>query len=134
MDHVISFARDYNAKVILLHVIQDVAVAEWYIPSAVSVASLTEELRISALQEIEKWGAEMAPHVKVLEKIVLNGVPFVDIIKTAREKNVDLIIIGTHGRTGIDHLVFGSTAEKVVRKAPCPVLTVRMGGKEFKMP
>jgi nucleotide-binding universal stress UspA family protein len=61
-------------------------------------------------------------------------VPFVEIIKTARERKTDLIVIGTHGRTGIDHMLFGSTAEKVVRKAPCPVLTVRMTGKEFKMP
>ena len=57
-----------------------------------------------------------------------------EIIKTAKEKDVDLIVIGTHGRTGIDHMLFGSTAEKVVRKAPCPVLTVRIAGKEFKMP
>jgi len=83
---------------------------------------------------MEKWGAEISPKVKDIEKMVVRGVPFVEIIKTAREKNADLIVIGTHGRTGIDHMLFGSTAEKVVRKAPCPVLTVRMAGKEFQMP
>ena len=72
--------------------------------------------------------------VKDVEQAVVRGVPFVEIIRTAKEKNADMIVIGTHGRTGIDHMLFGSTAEKVVRKSPCPVLTVRMAGKEFKMP
>ena len=72
--------------------------------------------------------------MKDVEKAVVRGVPFVEIIRTAKEKNADMIVIGTHGRTGIDHMLFGSTAEKVVRKSPCPVLTVRMAGREFKMP
>jgi nucleotide-binding universal stress UspA family protein len=72
--------------------------------------------------------------VKDVEKAVVRGVPFVEIIRTAKDKNADMIVIGTHGRTGIDHMLFGSTAEKVVRKSYCPVLTVRMAGREFKMP
>lgn len=134
MDHAISLAKDYDAKLILLHVVEDIPIAEWYIPSALSVASLMEDLKTSAMQEIQKWVAEVAAHVKDVEKMVVNGVPFVEIIGAAREKKADLIVIGTHGRTGIDHILFGSTAEKVVRKASCPVLTVRMGGKDFKMP
>lgn len=133
MDHAVSLARDYQAKLILLYVIQDISIAEWYIPSSLSVADLVEDMQKSAWQEMEKWGAEVS-EVKDVEKVVVRGVPFVEIIKTAREKKADLIIIGTHGRTGIDHMLFGSTAEKVVRKAPCPVLTVRMAGKEFQMP
>ncbi|HET7318751.1 MAG TPA: universal stress protein, partial [Nitrospirota bacterium] len=77
---------------------------------------------------------EAQASVKEVEKMVVRGVPFVEIIKTAKDKNADMIVIGTHGRTGIDHMLFGSTAEKVVRKAPCPVLAVRIAGKEFKMP
>ena len=134
MNHAVSLARDYDAKLILLHVIQDMTIAEWYIPSSLSVVDLAEDMRKSAWQEMDKWGVEIASTIKNVEKIVVNGVPFVDIVRTAREKNADLIIIGTHGRTGIDHMLFGSTAEKVVRKAPCPVLTVRMPGREFKMP
>jgi nucleotide-binding universal stress UspA family protein len=88
----------------------------------------------SAAKEMERWGAEAAGKVKDVEKMVVRGVPFVEIIRTAKDKNADMIVIGTHGRTGIDHMLFGSTAEKVVRKSHCPVLTVRMAGKEFKMP
>ncbi|MHC4140191.1 MAG: universal stress protein [Planctomycetota bacterium] len=60
-----------------------------------------------------------------VETTILFGVPFVEIIKAARDKNIDLIVIGTHGRTGLAHMLIGSVAEKVVRKAPCPVLSVK---------
>jgi len=134
MDHAISLAKDYEAKLILLYVIQDISIAEWYIPSALSVTDLVEDMRKSASREMDKWGAEVSARVKNVEKLVVRGVPFVEIIRTAKDKNADLIVIGTHGRTGIDHMLFGSTAEKVVRKSACPVLTVRIAGKEFRMP
>ncbi len=134
MDHAISLARDYKARLILLYVIQDISIAEWYIPSSLSVTDLVEDMQKSAWKEMDKWAAEISAKVKDVEKAVVRGVPFVEIIRTAKEKGADLIVIGTHGRTGIDHMLFGSTAEKVVRKAPCPVLTVRIAGKEFKMP
>ncbi len=134
MDHAVSLARDYNAKLILLYVIQDISIAEWYIPSSLSVTDLIEDMQKSAWKEMDKWSEEVSAQVKDVEKLVVRGVPFVEIIRTAKEKGADLVIIGTHGRTGIDHMLFGSTAEKVVRKAPCPVLTVRIAGKEFKMP
>jgi nucleotide-binding universal stress UspA family protein len=134
MDYALSLARDFQAKLILLYVIQDISIAEWYIPSSISAADLVEDMQKSAWKEMEKWADEAAGKVAEVEKIVLRGVPFVEIIKTAKDKNADMIVIGTHGRTGIDHMLFGSTAEKVVRKSSCPVLTVRMTGKEFKMP
>ncbi len=114
--------------------IQDISIAEWYIPSSISAGELIEDMQKSAWQEMDKWIAEVTKQVKDVEKMVVRGVPFVEIIQTAKERNADLIVIGTHGRTGIDHMLFGSTAEKVVRKAACPVLTVRIAGKEFKMP
>jgi nucleotide-binding universal stress UspA family protein len=134
MDHAISLAKDYHAKLILLYVIQDISIAEWYIPSSLTAADLLEDMQKSAWNEMEKWGAEVSQAVKDVEKLVVRGVPFVEIIKTAKERGADMIVIGTHGRTGIDHMLFGSTAEKVVRKAACPVLTVRIPGREFKMP
>ena len=134
MDHAVSLAKDYHAKLVLLYVIQDISIAEWYIPSSISVTDLVEDMQKSAMREMDKWYGEVAAMVNDVEKMIVRGVPFVEIIRTAKEKNADLIVIGTHGRTGIDHMLFGSTAEKVVRKASCPVLTVRISGKEFKMP
>lgn len=134
MDYAMSLAQDFKAKLILLYVIQDISIAEWYIPSSISAADLVEDMQKSAEREIDKWEIEVAGKVRDVEKMVVRGVPFVEIIRTAKERKADMIVIGTHGRTGIDHMLFGSTAEKVVRKSPCPVLTVRMAGKEFKMP
>ena len=62
------------------------------------------------------------------------GEPFIEIIRKAKKEHADIIVMGTHGRTGLDHVFFGSTAEKVVRKSPCPVLTIRLPGKKFRMP
>jgi nucleotide-binding universal stress UspA family protein len=134
MDHAVSLAKDYRAKLILLYVIQDISVAEWYIPSSLSVSELMEDMQKGAGNEMNKWGEEASAKVADVEKLVVRGVPFVEIIRTAKDKNADLIVIGTHGRTGIDHMLFGSTAEKVVRKASCPVLTVRIAGREFAKP
>jgi nucleotide-binding universal stress UspA family protein len=69
--------------------------------------------------------------VKNVKTIIKTGKPFVEIIETAKEENTDLIIIATHGHSGVEHILFGSTAEKVVRKAPCPVLTLREPIKGF---
>ncbi|TVL94946.1 MAG: universal stress protein, partial [Candidatus Kuenenia stuttgartiensis] len=69
-----------------------------------------------------------------VEAIVVQGVPFAEIIRTAKECNTDLIVLGTHGRTGLAHVVMGSVAEKVVRKAPCPVLTIRHPEHDFVSP
>ena len=54
------------------------------------------------------------------------GIPYDEIIKKGEEIEADVIVLGTHGRTGLDHMLFGSTAEKVVRKSSIPVLTVRI--------
>jgi len=62
------------------------------------------------------------------------GRPFAEIIAYAREHEIDMIVMGTHGRGAIAHMLLGSTTEKVVRKAPCAVLTVRAADQEFEMP
>jgi len=62
------------------------------------------------------------------------GHPFVEVVRYAREESIDLIVMGTHGRGAVGHLLLGSVAERVVRKAPCPVLTVRHPQHEFVRP
>lgn len=69
-----------------------------------------------------------------VKKTVLVGSPIVEIVRYARENEMDLIVLGTHGRTGLTHVLMGSVAENVVRKAGCPVLTVRAKGHQFVMP
>jgi nucleotide-binding universal stress UspA family protein len=67
-----------------------------------------------------------------VKTVIKTGKPFVEIVETAAEEDIDLIIIASHGHTGVEHLLFGSTAEKVIRKAPCPVLTLREPVKGYK--
>ena len=69
-----------------------------------------------------------------LETRQLEGTPFVELLQLAKEEAIDVIVVATHGHTGIQHLLLGSTAEKLVRKAPCPVLTVHPGEREFVLP
>lgn len=69
-----------------------------------------------------------------IETKVLEGVAFRELVGFARTGGFDLIVIGTHGRTGLRHALLGSVAEKVVRKAPCAVLTVRLPGHSFEHP
>jgi nucleotide-binding universal stress UspA family protein len=85
------------------------------------------ELDQSTREQLEKkLLAEVPEEIQNrVETTILFGVPFVEIIKAARDKDIDLIVIGTHGRTGLAHMLIGSVAEKVVRKAPCPVLSVK---------
>ena len=69
-----------------------------------------------------------------VKTVFLEGRPFVEIIRYARENQIDLIVISTHGRSGIKHVLFGSVAEQVVRKAPCPVLVVKRDERDFVLP
>jgi nucleotide-binding universal stress UspA family protein len=66
--------------------------------------------------------------------VSLTGAPFLEIVRYARREDIDLIVMGTHGRGAIAHLLVGSVAENVVRKAPCPVLTVPVAGHDFVKP
>ena len=66
--------------------------------------------------------------------MLLTGSPFLEIIQYAKENNVDLIVMGTHGHSGLVHVLLGSVTERVVRKAPCPVLTIRHPEHEFIHP
>jgi len=93
----------------------------------VGFPNIEEELRKRGSEELASLLASEIQGRVPAEASVRTGKPFYEINEYAREKNVDLIIIATHGHTGVEHILFGSTVEKVVRKAPCPVLVVRTG-------
>ena len=78
--------------------------------------------------------AEEKAKYRATVELVMGTSEFVEVIRYAREKEIDLLVLGTHGRGAIAHMLMGSVAEKIVRKAPCPVLTVRHPEHEFVMP
>jgi nucleotide-binding universal stress UspA family protein len=88
-------------------------------------------------QARERLEAAVAPDQRDELRLVTalrTGSAFVEIVRYAREEEIDLLVMGTHGRGAIAHMLLGSVAERVVRKAPCPVLTVRQRPHEFVMP
>ena len=87
-----------------------------------------------AEKQLDNIIAERVPKGMRCERVVLFGKPFVEILRYAKEQNADMIVMATHGRGAISHLLMGSTAEKVVRKAPCPVLTVKHPKHVVAMP
>ncbi len=85
-----------------------------------------KDIEEGAKKELERFGNQELGGLKNVERIVIKGVPHEEIINFAKNNKIDLIVIGTHGRKGLDRILFGSTAAQVVRFAPCPVLTVRI--------
>src|SRR3990170_7495275 len=61
-----------------------------------------------------------------IDSLVVKGIPFVEIIKAAKDNQADLIVMGTHGKTGLDYILIGSVAERVIQRSPCPVLSIRL--------
>lgn len=124
LKHAISLALKDEAKLYLMHVIDTrLYDTEIYKFSPYKLNEIdTNKIR----EDLMKSLPEGTTDVLEVETIVVKGVPFHEIINAASELNVDLVVIGTHGRTGLSHVVMGSVAEKVIRKAPCAVLTVRI--------
>ena len=122
----LSIARKYDSKMVVVHVINEpVDLRGFYVPH-ISFDKLEEEIEQGAEKLMEAFCRKHMKDFNNYETCVLPGIPYDEIIKKAESLNVDLIVMGTHGRTGLDHVLFGSTAEKVVRKSPIPVMTIRI--------
>ncbi len=126
LPYAVSIAKQYGAKLYFVHVMYDVVkTSGWYVPH-VSMDELYRDMEKNAKAQLEKSFIEEMRGFKDVENVVLQGTPYEEISRFAEENKIDLVIIGTHGRKGLDRMLFGSTAEQVVRFSPCPVLTVRL--------
>jgi universal stress protein A len=126
-----ALAEAFHARLHLLHVL-----VSWIPDTDFPInPQFYVELEQSARKQLESQltAAEREKYQAHLE-LVSGMSEFLEIIRYARDKNIDLIVLGTHGRGPIAHMLLGSVAEKIVRKAPCPVLTVRHPEHEFVMP
>lgn len=134
-DYACSLVEKFNSELHVLHVLQDlVAMAPEPGMAFPPPGDYMQELEAAAKQALEKHPGNSLPAGYVVQRNLRHGSPFLEIIRYAKEQDVDLIVMGTHGRTGLAHVLLGSVAEKVVRKSPCPVLTVRPSGHKFEMP
>lgn len=131
----ISFACDYGAKLYAFHVVEMAHEIREAIgvdaPRMEEVQSRANEL---AVEEIKAASTPELFEKLDYEVVCTRGKPFAEIVAFAREKEIDMIVMGTHGRSALVAAMMGSTAEKVVRKAHCPVFTVRLPGHRFVMP
>ncbi|QQS37835.1 MAG: universal stress protein [Ignavibacteriales bacterium] len=129
--YAVNFAKQFNAGIILVYVVEPIIYPPDFSMGQIAIPTTGLEMDKRAVEELEKLAETEIPKDLVKKTLVKTGKPFYEIIDTAKEEDVDLIIISTHGHTGVEHILFGSTAEKVVRKAPCPVLTLREPIKGF---
>jgi nucleotide-binding universal stress UspA family protein len=121
-----SLAERFGARLVIVHVINEpVDLRGFYVPH-ISFDKLEEEIEEGARKMMEKFCRSHLRDYGNYETCILPGIPYDEIIKKGAEVGADLIVMATHGRTGLDHMLFGSTAEKVVRKSPIPVMTVRI--------
>lgn len=121
----IELAKKFDSSLTLLHAysIPTYPLPEGYVLASPEVVADLMEKTSSAMKAVRARVLEQG--VAKVESLLVEGSAFAEIVRTAREKNFDLIVMGTHGRTGLKHALMGSVAEKVVRKAHCPVLSVR---------
>lgn len=127
-----ALAEAFGSALHVLHVVQDPYAQPWAAEAyGFSLGGLVEQWKQQSSDRLK----ELLPDAEVdrlrVQRLVVVGHPFVEIIQYAKEHSVDLIVMGTHGRGAVAHMLLGSVAEKVVRKAPCPVLTVRHPQHEF---
>jgi len=125
LQYAISFAKQFNSELLLVYVVEPTIYPADFSFGQVAVPSIENELRERGEVELEQLAETQIAGKLPSRTMVLTGKPFLEIINAAGDEEVDLIIIATHGHTGVEHILFGGTAEKVVRKAPCPVLVVR---------
>jgi len=119
-----SLAIQYHAELHLLHVVQD---SGWMMPSVAMTfpEDYFHKQRQFAQEELATLPEKILNHTGSVTRNVYEGNPHVKIVEYAKEHAIDMIVMSTHGYSGLEHLVMGSVAENVVRKAPCPVLTLR---------
>ena len=128
LQYALPFARQFGAELVLLHVVQGyVPLSEFSAGDPGFVAANSEE---SAQKQLCSLKETLDSCIKS-RVVVRVGNPYTQIIETARELGIDLIILSTHGHTGLALVFLGSTTERVVRRAGCPVLVVRENENEF---
>lgn len=131
LKYAVSFARSCQTKLILMHVVNEKIFSEGLSLARVTAPeSLGQEMAAEAKRQLKMLIPAAECQGLDWEMVILNGSPHQEIIRYAKDNHVDMIVIGTNGRSGMEHMMFGSTAEKVVRSADCPVLSVKPAAKK----
>lgn len=131
--YAIELAKKFDATIVALHAVPlPVSAASYEI--VVDMTSMRDMMEEAAHKRLAEEAEQIQAAGVNVETVVRVGTAFVEIVDVAQAQQVDLIVIATHGWGALKHLLLGSTAERIVRKAPCPVLTVRHPEHEFVHP
>ena len=127
LDYARSLARQFGASITLVHVFEDPLTSGAFVGDGIVTVppGLRESMERAAREQLEKQHTEHAESLPLSSANLLMGPVAKRIVEHAEKIHADLIVMGTHGRAGVGHLLMGSIAEKVVRTARCPVLTAR---------
>ena len=122
--YVITMAHKFNAEIHLLFVISSMEhYASFYIPHP-SLNKFEQDLTKGAEQKLKEFSSEFFKDYSIAKAEVLHGDPAEEIVKYVESEKIDLVVMGTHGRKGLEKVIFGSVADQVVKKSPVPVMTV----------
>jgi nucleotide-binding universal stress UspA family protein len=130
----LRFAQEFGAEVHLLHVVAPPPRLTEAYAANFDPDKFAEVLTAEATTSLERLVHAAQERRITAHREVRVGVDFHEIVEYARSRQIDLIVMATHGRTGLAHALVGSVAEKVVRKAPCPVMTIKHPTMKFEMP
>jgi len=128
VEHAARLAVEHDATIHAVYVVNTASFAS--LPMETSWEGVSDMLREDGEEALERVERIAGKHGVDVETSIIDGSPSREIVRYATEKGIDLIVMGTQGRGGIDRLLLGSVAERVVRSAPMPVLTIRFGGRE----
>jgi len=126
-EYALTMAKKFDAHLVVLHVVSeqvDVDLRTYY-GSTIPFEKLEEDVMSAAEGMMSDFCSRKLGDYENYSTITVGGQPYKEILHTAKEQQATLIVLGTHGRTGIDHMIFGSTAERVVRLSDTPVMTIR---------
>lgn len=127
--YAVELAAKFNAELHLLHTLESHLTTTPDFGMGLALPKYVNESRTAAEKALAAVVDPQGSAGRSVIRTVVEGSPSTEIVQYARQHNIDLIVIATHGRTGLPHVLLGSVAETIVRTAPCPVLTVRPDGR-----
>jgi universal stress protein A len=133
-DYACELAAKFDAELHLLHALEAHLSSTPTFGLGLDLPSYVKESRAAAEKALAGVLDPQRTAGRTVVRSLVEGSPKVEIIRYARTHDINLIVLATHGRTGLAHVLIGSVAESVVRTAPCPVLTIRPEGHQFVMP
>lgn len=131
LKYAVALAESFKATLLVLHVCEHPIAGSGIEPYHFTAPEYVVDLEQRERKALDALVGQLRDKHLDIESVFIVGKAYHEIVKTARQREVDVITMATHGSKGISHLVFGSTAEKVVRLAPCPVLTVKHPEHDF---